>query len=90
MGGCLSDIQLVLNCADMNDFSGITGNPAKFGLGFVSIIFNVIFMVQYHCLYPEVSSQDIRSEVNRKNHYYLQLLYWIQMKVIQPSGNRRR
>jgi cystinosin len=63
-GGCLSDLQLVLDCADMNDFSGITGNPAKFGLGFVSIIFDVIFMVQHYCLYPEVSSQVtmIRSE----------------------------
>jgi len=50
-GGVLSDLQLVLDCADMNDFSGITGNPAKFGLGFVSIIFDIIFMVQHYCLY---------------------------------------
>ena len=64
-GGCLSDLQLVLDCADMNDFSGITGNPAKFGLGFVSIIFDIIFMIQHYCLYSDVSSPDdriIRSE----------------------------
>jgi cystinosin len=54
-GGCLSDLQLVLDCADTKDFSGITGNPAKFGLGFVSIIFDVIFMVQHYCLYSEPS-----------------------------------
>ena len=52
-GGCLSIMQLVLDCADMKDFSGITGNPAKFGLGFVSIIFDLIFMVQHYCLYVE-------------------------------------
>ncbi|KAL3907351.1 MAG: hypothetical protein SGARI_003578 [Bacillariaceae sp.] len=50
-GGCLSILQLVLDCADMKDFSGITGNPAKFGLGFVSIVFDLIFMVQHYCLY---------------------------------------
>jgi hypothetical protein len=37
---------------DLNDFSGITGNPAKFALGFVSIIFDIIFMIQHYCLYP--------------------------------------
>ena len=40
----------------MRDFSGITGNPAKFGLGFVSIIFDVVFMLQHYCLYNEVLS----------------------------------
>ncbi|KAL3912759.1 MAG: hypothetical protein SGILL_006760 [Bacillariaceae sp.] len=52
-GGCLSILQLVLDCADMKDFSGITGNPAKFGLGFVSIFFDLIFMVQHYFLYAE-------------------------------------
>ncbi|KAG7369656.1 lysosomal cystine family transporter [Nitzschia inconspicua] len=50
-GGCLSILQLVLDCANMHDFSGITGNPAKFGLGFVSIFFDLIFIVQHYCLY---------------------------------------
>lgn len=50
-GGVLSDTQLVLDCADMKDFSGITGNLAKFGLGFVSMFFDIIFMVQHYCLY---------------------------------------
>lgn len=42
-----------MDCADLNDFGGITGNPAKFGLGFVSIIFDVIFMMQHYCLYAD-------------------------------------
>lgn len=52
-GGILSDTQLVLDCADMNDFSGITGNLAKFGLGFVSILFDIIFMIQHYILYHD-------------------------------------
>lgn len=40
-GGVLSDLQLVGDCADFGDWSGITGNLAKFGLGVVSISFDV-------------------------------------------------
>jgi len=50
-GGVLSDTQLVLDCADMGDFTYITGNLAKFGLGFVSILFDLIFMTQHYILY---------------------------------------
>lgn len=61
-GGCLSVLQLVLDCADMRDFSGITGNPAKFGLGFVSIVFDLIFMVQHYCLYSGNAADGIVDE----------------------------
>jgi cystinosin len=54
-GGVLSVLQLVL---DLKDFSGITGNPAKFGLGFVSIIFDVVFMVQHYCLYTGTAAAN--------------------------------
>mmetsp|Transcript_27895 Transcript_27895/g.39217 ORF Transcript_27895/g.39217 Transcript_27895/m.39217 type:complete len:394 (-) Transcript_27895:28-1209(-) len=51
-GGLLSDLQLIGDCADFGDWTGITGNLAKFGLGFVSISFDIIFMVQHYVLYP--------------------------------------
>ena len=50
-GGMLSDLQLILDCTALGDFSGITGNLAKFGLGSVSIVFDVIFMLQHYVLY---------------------------------------
>jgi cystinosin len=55
-GGCLSILQLIWDCADRQDFSGITGNPAKFGLGFVSIFFDLIFMIQHYCIYASRTS----------------------------------
>lgn len=61
-GGILSDTQLVLDCVDMNDFSGITGNLAKFGLGFVSIFFDVIFLVQHYILFPDAGHEGDESE----------------------------
>ena len=50
-GGLLSDLQLVFDCAMLHDWWGITGNIAKFGLGFVSILFDIIFMFQHYGLY---------------------------------------
>ena len=57
MGGLLSDLQLVGDCWAVNDFSGITGNLAKFGLGFVSMFFDVVFMSQHYILYSESGSE---------------------------------
>jgi cystinosin len=51
-GGLLSDTQLVLDCWMQGDWSGITGNLAKFFLGFVSIFFDIIFMLQHYVFYP--------------------------------------
>jgi cystinosin len=52
-GGVLSTSQLVLDCANLGDFTGITGNIAKFCLGFVSIVFDIIFFFQHYILYPQ-------------------------------------
>lgn len=51
-GGTLSIGQQIGDSADLHDFSGITGNPAKFALGFVSIFFDLIFFFQHYLLYP--------------------------------------
>uniref|UniRef100_A0A7S1FP28 Uncharacterized protein n=1 Tax=Corethron hystrix TaxID=216773 RepID=A0A7S1FP28_9STRA len=41
MGGILSVLQLVFDCAATGHWDGITGDLVKFGLGFTSIIFDV-------------------------------------------------
>jgi cystinosin len=81
-GGILSVLQLVLDCASMGDWTGITGNVAKFVLGNVSIFFDVIFMLQHYVLYHENSRQqsvsstsehedeshDVRCEINEEEN----------------------
>ena len=57
-GGLLSVLQLVFDCADLGDWTGITGNSAKFGLGFVSIFFDLFFMLQHYVLYPDADQQQ--------------------------------
>jgi cystinosin len=49
---------LILDCKDLHDFSAITGNFAKFGLGSISICFDIIFMLQHYVLYAESETTD--------------------------------
>jgi len=57
-GGLLSDAQLVLDCWNLRDWSGLTGNLAKLFLGSVSIVFDVIFLLQHYVLYPPPRSNN--------------------------------
>ena len=50
-GGVLSILQLVIDSSLQDDWSGITGNPVKLGLGNVSIFFDIIFITQHYFLY---------------------------------------
>ncbi|KAL7437222.1 hypothetical protein ACHAXH_005506 [Discostella pseudostelligera] len=74
-GGTLSIVQLIgdsiaearaQELSNSNWMTGIVGNPAKFGLGLVSIIFDMIFMVQHYVLYRQPSS----SATNNWSHDY--------------------
>ena len=44
-------VQLLMDCALVGDWSGISGDPVKFGLGLMSMVFDSIFMVQHFFLY---------------------------------------
>eukprot|EP00088_Acartia_fossae_P009114 TRINITY_DN14403_c0_g1_i1.p1 TRINITY_DN14403_c0_g1~~TRINITY_DN14403_c0_g1_i1.p1 ORF type:complete len:402 (-),score=58.95 TRINITY_DN14403_c0_g1_i1:157-1362(-) len=50
-GGALSILQMILISYNNNDWGSIFGDPTKFGLGFFSILFDVLFIVQHYCLY---------------------------------------
>ncbi|KAG0210433.1 hypothetical protein BGX28_009342 [Mortierella sp. GBA30] len=52
-GGALSIAQLVLDAYVSEDWSGISGDPVKFGLGFLSIAFDLVFMTQHYILYRD-------------------------------------
>lgn len=50
-GGLLSCAQQAIDSYIQRDWSGITGNPVKFALGNVSMIYDVVFMAQHYVLY---------------------------------------
>lgn len=55
IGGVLSIAQLIIDSSLQDDWSGITGNPVKLGLGNVSLFFDAIFLVQHYWLYRNVT-----------------------------------
>ncbi|CEL06223.1 Putative Lysosomal L-cystine transporter (Eurofung) [Aspergillus calidoustus] len=73
-GGVLSLVQLIIDSAFQDDWSGVTGNPIKFLLSNVTIFFDLIFVIQHYVLYrnaedkdktsPDVYSPLLRAETN--------------------------
>lgn len=61
-GGVLSFIQLLLDSSFAQDWSGVTGNPAKLLLSNVSIVFDLLFMVQHYVLYRDVDTKNRRRD----------------------------
>lgn len=53
-GGLLSLLQLVIDSALQADWSGLTGNPVKFGLANISLLFDIVFILQHFVLYGPV------------------------------------
>jgi cystinosin len=41
----------------------VIGDPVKFGLGFVSMFFDVIFMVQHYGLYRGAKYEKVKEEI---------------------------
>ncbi|KAL8923583.1 MAG: hypothetical protein Q9208_004530 [Pyrenodesmia sp. 3 TL-2023] len=64
VGGVLSVVQLVIDSLlEGGDWSGITGNPAKFALGNVTVVFDVVFILQHYVFYRKSRAQDSKGEV---------------------------
>ncbi len=57
-GGSLSLLQMFLLAYNFNDWSSIFGSPTKFGLGFFSIIFDFVFIIQHYILYRNSNAYE--------------------------------
>lgn len=56
-GGILSVGQQGIDSYLQRDWSGITGNPVKFALGEVSMIYDAIFIAQHYVLYRDAEKR---------------------------------
>lgn len=63
-GGILSVGQQGIDSYIQRDWSGVTGNPVKFALGNVSIIYDLIFVTQHYVLYRDADKK--RSGENQR------------------------
>ena len=58
-GGVLSLLQLLIDASFQPDWSGLTGNPVKLGLGNISIFFDLIFITQHYLLYRHAKEEKV-------------------------------
>lgn len=63
VGGLLSFLQLILDCWNINDFSGISGDLTKFCLSVLSMSFDIIFLVQHYIMYPSEGENELNLEL---------------------------
>lgn len=61
-GGVLSLAQLFIDSSFNQDWSGLTGNPAKLLLSNISILFDLFFMVQHYILYTDPKKKQDTQE----------------------------
>ena len=62
-GGLLSLLQLIIDSALQDDWSGLTGNPIKLGLANISLLFDIVFITQHFVLYGSVEERRSQSDV---------------------------
>jgi len=56
-GGLLSILQMIINAYNYNDWASVFGDPTKFGLGLLSVIFDILFFLQHYVFYSPKSSK---------------------------------
>lgn len=56
----MSLLQLLIDSSLQADWSGLTGNPVKFGLANISLLFDIIFITQHYVLYGPVEEKADR------------------------------
>uniref|UniRef100_A0A914DT48 Cystinosin n=1 Tax=Acrobeloides nanus TaxID=290746 RepID=A0A914DT48_9BILA len=69
-GGFMDIMQMIFQAINTDDWSGFYGNPVKFGLGLVTIVFDAIFIVQHYGLYrhPESEEKERIKILENNNH----------------------
>ncbi|KAF5573586.1 CTNS [Fusarium pseudoanthophilum] len=65
-GGVLSVSQQAIDSYQLRDWSGITGNPVKFALGNISMVYDTIFIIQHYVLYHDSEKPQSSDRENQR------------------------
>ncbi|EPZ34742.1 Lysosomal cystine transporter domain-containing protein [Rozella allomycis CSF55] len=63
IGGTFSTAQIILDSFMSHDWTSILGHPVKFGLGMLSLIFDVVFAIQHFYLYKKRTEYEALDDV---------------------------
>ncbi|KAF4452030.1 hypothetical protein F53441_5104 [Fusarium austroafricanum] len=65
-GGVLSVSQQGIDSYQQRDWSGITGNPVKFALGNIAMVYDTVFIVQHYVLYRDLEKPESSERENQR------------------------
>ncbi|KAF2709784.1 L-cystine transporter-like protein [Pleomassaria siparia CBS 279.74] len=76
-GAIFSTGQLIIDSSLQGSWQGITANPVKFGLGNITIVFDVIFICQHYILYrvPAKDEEDQEQDDAERDRLLSQHIY---------------
>lgn len=66
-GGVLSLAQLFLDSASTGNWSAVSTNPAKFMLGNITVLFDLVFFYQHMILYRGARKESLPGRVDDEN-----------------------
>lgn len=84
-GGLLSVGQLLVSCDVLQDWTAVTGNPIKFGLGLVSIGFDAVFMLQHYVWYRAPSSISLQQQLLKQGQEEAALVVSVDVASISSD-----
>ena len=59
IGGAASLLQMAFLAINNDDVGSVFGNPGKFGTGVVTVVFEIVFLLQEYVLYPKRKFEGI-------------------------------
>jgi len=68
-GGLLSILQMLIDASVSHDWTVVTGNPAKFILGQISIFFDIAFILQHYVFYRDARKVEAPEQEIEKGIY---------------------
>ena len=59
IGGSFSILQMVVISCNENDWTSFIGDPTKFGAGLLSVLFDILFILQHYVFYRQTPNQSV-------------------------------
>ena len=79
IGGISSILQMIVISYNENDWSSFIGNPTKFGAGLLSILFDIVFILQHFVFYRQKALSKMVTLV------WTYIFYWIINSLKESS-----
>ncbi|KAG7276105.1 hypothetical protein CRUP_026193, partial [Coryphaenoides rupestris] len=83
IGGSFSILQMILQSYNNNQWGFIFGDPTKFGLGLLSVLFDILFLVQHYCFYRHPRQYEPFGKIAASVHVR-------QISLLTPTNQYQR